>query len=125
MYRNLLQELNIIMELGDGNLQEHLSKGPMTFGDILDFVQQMVDVMEYLYKKKIIHRDIKPANILLKDGLYKLCDFGLVSLQVTIIDSIVWTQFSIGKGLVFYCKGNGCNFNENIGWIHTIHGSTN
>ncbi len=87
-YRNILQELNIIMELGDGNLQEHLSKGPMAFGDILDFVQQMVDVMEYLYKEKIIHRDIKPANILLKNGLYKLCDFGLVSLQVTIMDSL-------------------------------------
>ncbi len=34
--------------------------------------------MEYLYNENIIHRDIKPANILIKDGLYKLCDFGLV-----------------------------------------------
>ena len=35
------------------------------------------------YSKKIIknsnystHRDLKPANILIKDGVYKLADFG-------------------------------------------------
>lgn len=29
-----------------------------------------------LVKNNIIHRDIKPANILIKDGTFKIADFG-------------------------------------------------
>lgn len=33
-----------------------------------------------LYYAGIIHEDIKPSNILLKDKLYKYCDFGVSQL---------------------------------------------
>lgn len=29
-----------------------------------------------MVKNNIIHRDIKPANILIKDGVFKIADFG-------------------------------------------------
>lgn len=30
-----------------------------------------------IHKLNVIHRDLKPENILLKNGVYKICDFGL------------------------------------------------
>lgn len=30
----------------------------------------------YLYNQNIFHRDLKPENILIKDGVYKISDFG-------------------------------------------------
>jgi len=28
-------------------------------------------------QKGVVHRDLKPDNILIKNGVFKLCDFGL------------------------------------------------
>ena len=30
-----------------------------------------------LISKNILHRDIKPENILIKNDVFKICDFGL------------------------------------------------
>ena len=37
---------------------------------------QVATALRYLSARHIIHRDLKPANVFLKDGLYKLGDFG-------------------------------------------------
>lgn len=30
----------------------------------------------------MLHRDIKPANIIIDNGVYKLCDYGLSSIAI-------------------------------------------
>ena len=39
-------------------------------------IQQIGSALQYLASLGIIHRDIKPANVLIKQGSYKLADFG-------------------------------------------------
>ena len=45
-----------------------------------DFFHMLSNISQGLleiHSKKIIHRDIKPENIVLKNGIYKITDFGV------------------------------------------------
>ncbi len=44
----------------------------------------------------VIHRDLKLKNILVKDGILKICDFGLSKIGVTTI-SHVGTPYDFKK----------------------------
>lgn len=42
--------------------------------------REIVDGCVYLYNQSILHRDLKPENILIKDGIYKISDFGFAKM---------------------------------------------
>ncbi|CAG9322751.1 unnamed protein product [Blepharisma stoltei] len=51
----------------------------------LQFIKNLLEVLEYVHSKNIIHRDLKPENILMmdkeNDTEFKIADFGLATLS--------------------------------------------
>ena len=59
---------SIVQELFDWNEE-----------DLINFLHEILEILEFVHKKGIIHRDIKPANIMRRnDGKLFLIDFGIV-----------------------------------------------
>ncbi len=74
----------LVMELLDGDTLE--AKCPpgatMAAGDVLSFVNQLLDVLAAAHERGIVHRDLKPSNLfLLPDGTLKVLDFGIARLR--------------------------------------------
>ena len=51
-----------------------------------------------MHNINMIHRDIKPANILIDDGVYKVCDYGLSSVAIANPHSMAYLS-SVGSPL--------------------------
>jgi len=72
-------QLVMIMEYVEGTtLAAHLEQETISWGDALNYMDQVLDALSYAHKQNVIHRDIKPANMMLMpSGAIKLMDFGI------------------------------------------------
>ena len=63
---------------GEGTLEDECrrKKGQFVEEEILNIFYQIMMGYKVLWNAKILHQDLKPENILMKDGKYKLTDFG-------------------------------------------------
>jgi hypothetical protein len=76
----------IIMELvPEGTLKDRVTTGgPMSSGEAVEAILQVIDGLDCAQRQGILHRDIKPSNCFVgSDGSVKIGDFGLsISLSL-------------------------------------------
>ncbi|KJA17356.1 hypothetical protein HYPSUDRAFT_46565 [Hypholoma sublateritium FD-334 SS-4] len=77
-------EVKIVMEYCEGGSLESIGARVQEIGAVVGekpavrIAEGILQGLAYLHTKRTIHRDIKPSNILLsREGVVKLCDFGV------------------------------------------------
>ena len=72
----------LVQEFVDGFTLEQIVEqhGAISETDVLEIMQSLLPVLQFIHDKGSIHRDIKPANIMVRklDQTYFLLDFGAV-----------------------------------------------
>jgi len=92
----------LVEEYIQGKTLDKLSENNWTEQETVNFLEEMLSVLQYLHEKNIIHRDIKPSNLIKRelDKKFVLIDFGAVKkidVQYLIseqnpIQTIIYTQ---------------------------------
>ncbi|MED6206597.1 Mitosis inhibitor protein kinase wee1 [Stylosanthes scabra] len=70
------EQLYIQMELCDHSLSIKKCSASFTEGQVLEALYQVANALKFIHEKGIAHLDVKPDNIYVKNGVYKLGDFG-------------------------------------------------
>lgn len=118
-----LKQLNcLVMEKIEGqNLEQWLNENQcISEAQAINWLQQIIDILDKVHQQKLWHRDIKPSNIMLKpDGQLALIDFGTVGIGTTVIASNGYTPpeqiegatvlqsdfFALGRTFVYLLTG--------------------
>ncbi|XP_034690160.1 wee1-like protein kinase [Vitis riparia] len=74
------EKLYIQMELCDHSLSIKRSSHLFAEREVLEAMHQIAKALQFTHEKGIAHLDVKPDNIYVKDGVYKLGDFGCATL---------------------------------------------
>lgn len=91
----------VMQHVPGDDLQQSLEKRgtPFPVADVLDWANQLLDVLEYLHGKEppVIHRDIKPSNIKTVDrSRVMLLDFGLAKGTIGQMQTLTHTRSILG-----------------------------
>ncbi|MED6106763.1 Mitosis inhibitor protein kinase wee1 [Stylosanthes scabra] len=70
------EQLYIQMELCDHSLSIKKCSASFTERQVLEALYQVANALKFIHEKGIAHLDVKPDNIYVKNGVYKLGDFG-------------------------------------------------
>jgi len=68
----------LIQEFVEGPSLRELLEGSLEEKEKETILLQLVDIISYAHKQRIVHRDIKPENVIVRrDGIVKLLDYGV------------------------------------------------
>ncbi|CAJ2632052.1 unnamed protein product [Trifolium pratense] len=74
------EQLYIQMEICDHSLSVKKGSEFLAEGQVLKAFYQVANALRFMHEKGIAHLDVKPDNIYVKNGVYKLGDFGCATL---------------------------------------------
>jgi serine/threonine-protein kinase 35 len=63
------------MDFASGTLKDAIYCNRLSFNQLLNLSEQLIEAMSILHKSKIVHRDLKPENILISGSSLKIIDF--------------------------------------------------
>ena len=82
------QEFYLVQELIEGHTlrQELTSEKPWSESQVIQMLQDVLPILEFVHSYGVIHRDLKPSNLIrrAKDGRLVLIDFGAVKQVSTL-----------------------------------------
>src|SRR5262249_40391179 len=85
-YGLLDNRLYVVMDLADSTLSDRLQQCKaaglegIPVEELLQYIREAAEAIDYMHGEKVHHRDIKPKNILLLGGHAKVADFGLARM---------------------------------------------
>ncbi|KAL1550238.1 Mitosis inhibitor protein kinase wee1 [Salvia divinorum] len=74
------EHLYIQLELCDHSLSVNTLPKLLTEAEALDAMYQIAKALQFIHSRGIAHLDVKPDNIYVKEGVYKLGDFGCATM---------------------------------------------
>lgn len=110
VYEDKENQNSYIMDKCDCNLFEYLSENKLHEKDKVNLILDILTRLEYASLNGITHRDLHLGNILIKDGLVKICDFGLAK-DSSVIRSLM-TSYGVKNNHLFVSPEGLHNFQD-------------
>jgi serine/threonine-protein kinase len=99
------REFYLVQEFIDGHLltAELLPNQPWTEDRVIDLLQDVLGILEFVHRQGVIHRDVKPGNLIRRDADRKLVliDFGAIK-QVQTQLAVAMTGATVAIGTPGY-----------------------